>query len=126
MSWWKRGKSRPSPARNGGTRPPSWRERRRHEREAARNLQVATDSLWIYTKFLRGDFTLGFDPVTQARPRVVTPRELWALLTSQGERGWSEARVQAALEHGVRDGWVRRVATMDGRRGYAIVPERLR
>ena len=119
-------KFRRSPARNGSTKPPSWRERRRHEREAARNLQVATDSLWIYTKFLRGDFQLGFHPVTDLRPRVVTPQELGALLISQGERGWSERRVQEALEHGVRDGWVRRVATTDGRRGYAVVPERLR
>jgi hypothetical protein len=96
------------------------------EREATRNLQVATDSLWIYTKFLRGDFQLGFRPAMDLRPRVVTPQELGALLISQGERGWSERRVQEALEHGVRDGWVRRVATTDGRRGYAVVPERLR
>jgi hypothetical protein len=46
-------KFRKSPARNGGAKPPSWRQRRRMEREATRDLQVATDSLWIYTKFLR-------------------------------------------------------------------------
>lgn len=114
-----------SPARNGGTRLPSWRERRRAERQAARDLQTATDSLWIYTKFLRGDFRVGFDPIAQ-RPRTITPAELWALLVSQGERGWTEARVWKALEHGVRDGWLRPVATLDGRRGYVIVPERFR
>jgi hypothetical protein len=114
----------PSPARNGGTRPPSWWARRRIQRQAARDLRVATDSLWLYTKFLRGDFQLGFLPAMDLRPRVVTPRELWALLVSQGERGWTESRVQAALEHGARDGWVRRVATSNGRRGYAVVPER--
>lgn len=119
-------KFRRSPARNGGTRPPSWWERRRKLREDRRRLVVATDSLWIYTKFLRGDFQVGTNPAMDIRPRVVTPRELWALLVSQGERSWSEGRVQAALERGVRDGWVRRVATTDGRAGYVIVPERFR
>lgn len=116
--WWKSSPASHQPR-------PTWRQRRRAARDWERRATTATDSLWLYTKFLRGDFTLGFDP-TKARPRVVTARELAALLISQGERGWSDRRITAALEHGVRDGWVRRVATTDGRPGYAIVPERFR